>query len=129
MSISTRKKSNVDDLFSGKIGGKVAATVLASMLGSYSSSCKYLQEAIFNDKGCLEIAGRFCIPHSFYIESTGHFNAIEFIICFDQLHYVFFGEAVQRGLFPEMGFGSIENCRKILLSNRHNRGKIGRAHV
>src|SRR5262245_56508099 len=34
--------------------------------------------------------GRFSIPESCYIDHTGHFNAVEFNICFNQLAYVVF---------------------------------------
>jgi hypothetical protein len=43
--------------------------------------------------------GRFSIPESCYIDSTGHFNAVEFNICFNQLAYVVVGKCVEAGLF------------------------------
>lgn len=43
--------------------------------------------------------GRFCIPSSCYIQSTGHFNAVEFLICFNQLAYTSLGYGVTHGLF------------------------------
>jgi hypothetical protein len=38
--------------------------------------------------------GRFSIPSSCYIQSTGHFNAVEFLICFNQLAYTTFGHLI-----------------------------------
>lgn len=118
MTSRTRKQNEFDDLFSGQTSEKVDPEVLSFMLEPYSSDCRYLQEAFFYNKDDLGIAGKFSIPHSFYVASTGHFNAVEFVICFDQLYYVFFGEAVRRGLFPKMELDSLEDCRKALLSDR-----------
>jgi len=38
--------------------------------------------------------GNFTIGDSAYIRSTGHFNAVELIICFNQLAYSAFAPAV-----------------------------------
>jgi hypothetical protein len=43
-------------------------------------------------------AGRFSIDESCYIDDTGHFNAAEFIICYNQLAYVMFAKCVDAGL-------------------------------
>ena len=40
------------------------------------------------DAGLISAKGRFSIPDSCYIDDTGHFNAVEFNICFNQLAYV-----------------------------------------
>jgi hypothetical protein len=42
--------------------------------------------------------GTFSIPESCYIDDTGHFNAVEFNICFNQLAYVVFGKCIEAGL-------------------------------
>ena len=47
-------------------------------------------------------AGRFAIPESCYIDDTGHFNAVEFNICFNQLAYVIFGKAVDAGILEKL---------------------------
>jgi len=46
--------------------------------------------------------GRFEIPHSCYIQSTGHFNAVEYLICFNQLAYTTVGHLVATGMLAEL---------------------------
>jgi len=47
-------------------------------------------------------SGQFAIPESCYIDDTGHFNAVEFNICFNQLAYVMFGKCVEAGIFHKL---------------------------
>ncbi|ODS22733.1 hypothetical protein AB835_12595 [Candidatus Endobugula sertula] len=51
------------------------------------------------ENGILSIVGDFEINDSCYVDSTGHFNAVELIICFNQLAYVLFGYAFSHNLF------------------------------
>jgi hypothetical protein len=46
--------------------------------------------------------GRFSIPESCYIDDTGHFNAVEFNICYNQLAYVLFGKCVEAGILQKL---------------------------
>lgn len=46
--------------------------------------------------------GRFQIPESCYIDDTGHFNAVEFNICYNQLAYVAFGKCIEAGVFHQL---------------------------
>jgi FcoT-like thioesterase domain len=48
--------------------------------------------------------GTFSIGNSCYIEDTGHFNAVEFNICFNQLAYVAFAKCIDEALVPELAF-------------------------
>jgi FcoT-like thioesterase domain len=48
--------------------------------------------------------GTFSIGESCYIDDTGHFNAVEFNICFNQLAYVAFAKCIDEGLVPELAF-------------------------
>jgi hypothetical protein len=52
----------------------------------------------------LTAAGRFSIPLSCYIDDTGHFNAVEFNICYNQLAYVMFGKCFETGIVPKLCF-------------------------
>jgi len=53
-----------------------------------------------SDQGpILVVAGRFCIPCSCYIQDTGHFNAVEYLICFNQIAYSTFGYMFNSGFF------------------------------
>jgi hypothetical protein len=51
--------------------------------------------------------GTFSIDQSCYIQSTGHFNAVEFNICFNQLAYTLYAHCFATGFFqqnrPEWG--------------------------
>jgi hypothetical protein len=49
----------------------------------------------------LTLRGRFAIPTSCYIRSTGHFNAVEFLICYNQLAYVAFGHVVRSRMLED----------------------------
>jgi len=61
--------------------------------------------------------GRYRIPSSCYIQSTGHFNAVEFLICYNQLAYVTFGYLIEHGILKVLPAGCIsERCRSALQS-------------
>ena len=48
--------------------------------------------------------GEFTIPNSCYIQSTGHFNAVEFLICYNQLAYTLFGFMLDGDYFKDPAF-------------------------
>lgn len=77
---------------------KIPQITLDIVLEVYNPACRYLKEADLNYLNGLEATGRFSIPASFYIKDTGHFNAVEQILCYNQLAYVFFAEAGRLGL-------------------------------
>lgn len=58
--------------------------------------------------GRVRARGRFSIEQSSYIKDTGHFNAAEFIIAFNQIFYCALAQAVERGDFPQLGHWSLE---------------------
>lgn len=103
-----------------KRGDRVSSDVMSMLLNPYFPSCRYLKSATFEngngDGGRMGVRGEFSIPSSCYIESTGHFNAVEFVICFNQLSYVLFGEAVERGLVPELRVKTLAEFVKEQLS-------------
>jgi hypothetical protein len=63
------------------------------VLRPYKPHCRYLQSATVRFKAGRSGArhpscvGQFEIPESCYIDSTGHFNSVEFNICYNQLFY------------------------------------------
>ncbi len=89
---------------------QVPDDLVRSILAPYRPTCRYLLRATIDfvrdheDAAGGAIVGRgdFSIPESFYIDDTGHFNAVEFNICFNQLGYVFLGYCVQHGLIHAM---------------------------
>ena len=72
---------------------------LARVLVPYRDNCKYLKRIAFEylpasadvspdqSEASLTAHGDLCIAESCYIDSTGHFNAVEFQICVNQLMY------------------------------------------
>jgi hypothetical protein len=51
--------------------------------------------------------GGFRIPNSCYIKDTGHFNAVEFLICYNQLAYSTFGQLFDGEYFNDPDFNAI----------------------
>jgi hypothetical protein len=96
----------------------ISDAFLAKILMPYKEHAKYLQSAEIVDyyeprfdeqisktqKELVTIEGKFSIPESCYIDDTGHFNAVEFNICFNQLAYVLFGKCIQSGIFHRVVF-------------------------
>ena len=83
--------------------------LLNRILIPYKDHCKYLKKAYFKignddrvseDKGkakpnyIITSRGEFGIPESCYIADTGHFNAVEFNICYNQLGYVSIAQCI-----------------------------------
>jgi hypothetical protein len=81
---------------------------LLKVLAPYRDQCRYLKRAYFQERegsglqGLL-MNGEFSIPESCYIDDTGHFNAVEYNICFNQIAYVHLGHCIINGLIPELG--------------------------
>jgi hypothetical protein len=82
----------------------------ADILKPYRAHARYLKaaeithcrdesgDAAANDAALVVGSGRFSIPESCYIDDTGHFNAVEFNICYNQLAYVLFGKCAEAGI-------------------------------
>lgn len=73
------------------------AALLDDVLACYKPHCRYL--------ATLEVDGRhgsgtFSIPESCYIDDTGHLNAVEVNICYNQLLYAMIATAVRDGADP-----------------------------
>lgn len=87
--------SDIDDGFMNKV------------LEPYFNHSRYLKHAWFlqsegNDSQDLVMNGEFSIPESCYIDNTGHFNAVEFNICFNQICYVHMAHCIKHALIPEL---------------------------
>jgi hypothetical protein len=92
----------------------ISDAFVADILKPYRAHARYLKSAKitqFSDKALRDNAseeslisgtGRFSIPESCYIDDTGHFNAVEFNICYNQLAYVVFGKCVDAGLMHQL---------------------------
>ena len=103
---------------------RVDAGLLESILVPYKPGCRYLRsaEVTFRDpdvgsKAPVAVArGEFAIPESCYVDDTGHFNSVEFSLCFDQLVYVLIAQCIASRHVPEMATMAIEEYRRRQLS-------------
>ena len=87
---------------------------VAEILKPYRPDAQYLRSARITECRCrapagagkqgglMTAAGEFSIPRSCYIDDTGHFNAVEFNICYNQLAYVAFGKAIEAGILTQL---------------------------
>lgn len=85
----------------------VNTSFLARVLTPYREHCCYLKSASFQQQEELGIKGlimhgQFAIDDSCYIDDTGHFNAVEYNICFNQMTYLYFAHAIKNRLIPEL---------------------------
>src|SRR5947209_11876750 len=82
-----------------KLGTIVDPAVLDIVLAPYKTHCRYLQNVTAelgqNSSPIASARGEFSISESCYIADTGHFNAVEFNICFNQIAYSLMAHIVQ----------------------------------
>ena len=78
--------------------------LLSLVLRPYRVHCQYLKSAVLEvaQNHLPTVSGDFEIGESCYIDDTGHFNAVEFNICYNQLIYYLIAKSVQEGLLPEL---------------------------
>jgi hypothetical protein len=83
----------------------LVSLVLSPYLGK---DCVYIRNAWIEAEagasdvvnGAIRGRAQLSIAESCYIEDTGHFNAVEFNICFNQLAYLYGAYLASRGLLP-----------------------------
>ncbi|MEV6774024.1 FcoT family thioesterase [Nocardia sp. NPDC051030] len=87
------------------------AELLARAMAPYApKGTVYLREAsVTVREGQVVGTGRFAITESCYIEETGHFNAVEFNISYNQLFYYTLAVAVRDKLIPELAHWSMDD--------------------
>lgn len=95
-------------------------------LEPYKDDCKYLQKAYFSNSQAQKnhenqslwvIKGDFAIPESCYISATGHFNSVEFNICYNQLFYIMIAYLLDNHLLAVMQDWDLETYKRRQLSN------------
>ncbi|MEU9191154.1 FcoT family thioesterase [Streptomyces sp. NPDC048484] len=97
--------------------------LLEQVLRPYRDNCKYLKAATITVEGDSLESGRitatceFEIPESCYIDDTGHFNSVEFNICFNQMFYYVAAKAVQEGFMYPFSRWSTEDYWKRQLAD------------
>lgn len=85
---------------------------MAKILKPYREHATYLKSAslvsystpeTYQDKNFLiKAVGTFSIPESCYIDDTGHFNSVEFNICYNQLAYVTFAYCIKEDIISKV---------------------------
>ncbi|MFF6886088.1 FcoT family thioesterase [Streptomyces sp. NPDC012421] len=104
--------------------------LLARVLAPYKPHCRYLRHASLEpgetDGRPLTGMGAFTIPEPCYIDDTGHFNAVEFNICFNQLAYYTLAATIRdrvRGPFGEWTMNDYwaRQLPHILILDMHSR--------
>ena len=90
-------------------------SLLARVLRVYKPHCRYLKSATVRFKqgqsgsrhpSCI---GEFEIPESCYIDSTGHFNSVEFNICYNQLAYYAIAKLIADGSTQVFGDWTLDD--------------------
>jgi len=81
------------------------AALLARVLRPYKDGCRYLQRAEIEFDAETPLApvrlyGELSIERSCYIDDTGHFNSVEFNLCYNQLIYSLMAQCVAAGNLP-----------------------------
>lgn len=92
--------------------------LLAEVLRVYKPECRYLKSATVTEQG--DLASGQCelsIPAPFYIDDTGHFNAVEFNICYNQMVYCVVAKCVSEGLMGPFSHWTPEEFRVRQLPN------------
>lgn len=77
--------------------------LLPLVLRPYRTHCRYLKTAALTtgpEPGQLTVSGEFEIAESCYIDDTGHFNAVEFNICYNQVAYYLIAKSIKERLIP-----------------------------
>jgi len=70
---------------------QVEKELIKKILNPYKKGWRFLKSADYNPPS---IKGKFIINNSYYIGETGHLNAVDFLICYNQLAYVFFAQII-----------------------------------
>jgi hypothetical protein len=81
--------------------------LLDGILRVYKPHCRYLLSGVVESGPAdapfpVTLKGEFGIAESCYIDDTGHLNAVEVNIAFNQAYYVVTAHACKHGLVPEL---------------------------
>ena len=99
----------------------IGNSVMEIMLREYFSHCRYLRNPsievsnntdYFAKDSKIKGKGDFAILECCYGSNSGHLNSAEFPICFNQLGYVIFAEAVSRQLLPELNMSTVKEFKE-----------------
>jgi hypothetical protein len=92
----------------------VSEDLVGTVLRPYKPHCRYLQRASVSAERSdfVSARGQFSIPESCYIASTGHFNAVEFNICYNQLAYTLLAACIEHKLVQALSHWSMAEYRQ-----------------
>ncbi|WEH36338.1 FcoT family thioesterase [Streptomyces sp. AM 4-1-1] len=99
----------------GAVGFGTDDALLAQVLRPYRQNCQYLKSAGLKVLDASEGPGlvtadcEFEIPESCYIDDTGHFNSVEFNICYNQMLYYTVAKVVQERLVEPLSAWTMED--------------------
>jgi hypothetical protein len=101
---------------------EVAPAFIDRVLTPYRLHCQYLKRAFVEFDGrrdwqTMTMKGEFAIAESCYIDDTGHFNAVEFNICYNQLAYVHLAYCIEHRLLPALAAFDADSFREKQLSH------------
>lgn len=95
--------------------------ILALVLRPYIPQCRYVlstrvevgrSRAEGEAPSLVGVYAQCAIPATFYIEDTGHFNAVEFNLCYNQLAYYGIAAAVKHGLLDVFAGWDMDEYRR-----------------
>ncbi len=111
----------------------VAQALIDDILHVYKPHCRYLRRAVVeagagDDPLPIVLRGDFGIAESCYIDDTGHLNAVEVNIAFNQAYYVVTAQAIAHGLVPALASFDLDWFRRwylegSLIHDLHSRFK------
>jgi FcoT-like thioesterase domain len=80
------------------------------VLNPYREHCRYLRSIEVRSEGDgVRATGEFGVEQSYYIDSTGHFNAVEYNICYNQAAYYLIAQSIRHRLLPAFADWSIDD--------------------
>lgn len=105
---------------------EVEPNLLVTIMAPYKKNCKYLKSVriVSEDEqrfsnghkhspvGLVTAKGEFSISDSCYIDDTGHFNSVEFHICYNQFIYVLLAYCVENRLLDAMKFMDLDEYKQ-----------------
>lgn len=95
--------------------------LLSQVLRPYRSHCQYLKSAVLEaapgPRDQVTVSGEFEIGDSCYIDDTGHFNSVEFNICYNQMAYYLIAKSVKDGLLDVFRNWMLDDFWRLQLGN------------
>jgi hypothetical protein len=101
------------------VGFATDPDVLTEALRPYRDHVRYVHNAeltVPGDHRLVVSRSDLTIPESCYIDDTGHFNSVEFNICYNQMMYYAVAKSVKEGLLPAFSTWTLDEFWRRRLS-------------